>query len=312
MNVFGANKIIKQHISEGELNTFFVGFDLDDNGESKYRIKELVNLLINVIPEFAFGVNFGETTKNTEIVNMLKESARAIYEIKEFKKVRDLYNEGRYIDDEVSDKFLRRGEFGELILHLLLRDFHNTIPLLSKIYFKDSFSTAVHGFDAVHIQEDTKSLWLGETKIYFDGKKGVSKLIDDIKEHFSRDYMECEFAIISRKLKVLDNIPEKERWINLLSNSTTLKEQLNSITIPLLCTYESRTFIKYDNEELSEFIEEYEQEVRKLKEYFDKKNDHPLKNKLNIILMLFPIQNKKELIKKLHNNLYIMQKMGDM
>ncbi|WP_330558188.1 Hachiman antiphage defense system protein HamA [Acutalibacter sp. 1XD8-33] len=32
----------------------------------------------------------------------------------------------------------RRGEFGELILHLLLRDFKNTIPLISKVYFKDS------------------------------------------------------------------------------------------------------------------------------------------------------------------------------
>lgn len=34
--------------------------------------------------------------------------------------------------------FKNRGEFGEIILHFLLRDFKNTIPLVSKVYFKDS------------------------------------------------------------------------------------------------------------------------------------------------------------------------------
>lgn len=32
----------------------------------------------------------------------------------------------------------QRGEFGELLLHLILRDFKGTIPLISKVYFKDS------------------------------------------------------------------------------------------------------------------------------------------------------------------------------
>jgi hypothetical protein len=41
------------------------------------------------------------------------------------------------INPTKQDKDLARGEFGELILHLLLRDFHDTVPLLSKIYFKD-------------------------------------------------------------------------------------------------------------------------------------------------------------------------------
>ena len=36
-----------------------------------------------------------------------------------------------------TEKYKKRGEFGELILHLILRDFFETVPLLSKIYFKD-------------------------------------------------------------------------------------------------------------------------------------------------------------------------------
>ena len=81
---------------------------------------------------------FGNTGKvsNTEILEVVTESAKAIYKIDVFQKVRDLYGNGEEIDDEVADRYLRKGEFGELILHVLLRDFKNTIPLISKIYFK--------------------------------------------------------------------------------------------------------------------------------------------------------------------------------
>lgn len=311
MKLFGANKIVKEHISEADLCTYLVGFDLKDNGEKKYRINELVKLLVKAIPEFAFGHHLGEATDNTEIIQIIIDAAKAIYSIDEFQKVRDIYFDGLSIDDSVADRFLRRGEFGELILHLLLRDFHNTIPLISKIYFRDSFGTAVHGFDAVHIQENTKSLWLGESKLYTDGKQGVAALINDIKEHFKCNYLNSEFAIISRKVHLLDNIEQKEYWLDLLNDSTTLSEQLDSITIPLLCTYESNNFNKFNDEKIKAFIDDYEREVRGLKEYFDKKNEHPLKGNLNIILLLFPVQSKKELVVNLHKKLSAMQSLGD-
>ncbi len=311
MKLFGANKIITQHISEADLCTYFVGFDLNNNGESVYRINHLVRLLIEVIPEFAFGHHCGETTDNTEIVSTLIDAAKAIYSIDEFQKVRDLYLDNPLIDVSVADRFLRRGEFGELILHLLLRDFHETIPLISKIYFRDSFGTAVHGFDSVHIQENTKSLWLGESKLYTDGKKGVAALIDDIKEHFTNGYLDSEFAIITRKVHLLDNIPQKDYWLDLLNSSTTLRDQLNNIYIPLLCTYESDNFKKHNDEKIQAFIDDYEKEVRELKKYFDKNNDHPLKSNLHIIVLLFPIQSKKELVVNLHRILSKLQSLGD-
>ncbi len=312
MEYFGANKIIKQHICQKNLCTYFVGFDLDDNGKSCYRINDLVKLLIRVIPEFAFGYHLGHTTPSTEIVNTLSDAAKAVYSIDQFQKVRDIYLNGDSINDAVADRYLRRGEFGELILHLLLRDYQDTIPLISKIYFRDSLGTAVHGFDAVHIQESTKTLWLGESKLYTDGKRGISALIKDIKEHFLCDYLNSEFAIVSRKIKTIDNIPEKDHWIDLLRESTTMREQLDNINIPLLCTYESPLFIKHSDDRLYTFISEYESEMLSLKQYFDDNNDHPLKSNLNIILLLFPVQCKKELVTRLHRNLSNIQSMGEL
>lgn len=311
MALFGASKVITQSINETDLSTYFVGFDLAESGCNEYRWKSLIQLLIKVIPEFSFGFHHGEETNNTEVVQMVCESANAIYKIDEFKKVKDIYDKGECIPDDVSDKYLRRGEFGELILHLLLRDYYNTIPMISKIYFKDSYGHTVHGFDAVHIQPDNKSLWLGESKLYQDGKKGIKALIEDIKEHFCQDYLNNEFSIVSKKLKFVDSIPQKDYWLDLLDNSTKLSDQLTSITIPLLCTYTSDNFSKFNNEELDDFIEAYEKEMRELKAYFDSKYQHNWKTNLNVVLLLFPVKCKKELVRRLHGKLSLMQQIGE-
>ncbi len=308
---FNSEKIITHKINEAELSTFLVGFDIDDNGDSKYRIKPLIEKLSHVIYEFAFGFHDGETTHNTEILSKLTEAAQSIYKIDAFQKVKDIYENDGSINDDLEDKYLRRGEFGELILHLLLRDFHNTIPLLSKIYFKDSFGHTVHGFDSIHIEKNSKTLWLGESKLYKDGKVGLKALIKDIKEHFKSDYLDSEFLIVSKKLKHFDNIPEKDYWLDLMSKSTKLIDQLHSINIPLLCTYNSKLFTKYSDEKDQSFIDEYIEEMNELKRYFEERNDHPLKTKLNIILILFPVQDKEELVKGMHNKLSLLQKLGE-
>jgi len=308
---FNSQKIITNVINKTTLSTYLVGFDVNDDGTVSYRIKPLVEKLSHVIHEFAFGFHEGEGTDNTETLSKLTEAAASIYKIDAFQKVKDLYDNCGCIDDDVEDKFLRRGEFGELILHLLLRDFHETLPLLSKIYFKDSYGHTVHGFDAVHIHEETRTLWLGESKLYKNGKNGVRALVKDIEEHFKSDYLDSEFIIVSKKLKHFHNIPEKEHWLETMAKSTKLIDQLDTINIPLLCTYSSELFSKYDDEKSQDFLDEYIAEMEELKTYFEEKNNHPLKTRLNIILILFPVQNKEELVKGMHNKLSLLQALAE-
>lgn len=284
---FGAIRVITEHISESDLCTYFVGFDINpDNGDSEYRWKPFIKLLQGVISEFAFGFHEGVTVLQTEILQKLCEAAKSIR------------CDGK------------GGDIGELILHLLLRDFHDTIPLLSKIYFKDNRGIPVHGFDAVHIQPDEKTLWLGESKLYKDGKDGVLALIDDIKKHINGDYLNNEFALISKKVKICPEIPKKDYWINLMHENTKMADVLNSITIPLLCTYTSSNFSNF-KEATEEFIVSYEKEVRELKKNFDEKNDHPLKTDLNIILLLFPIKCKDELVEKMNKKITNLRAIDD-
>lgn len=304
---FGSERVIIQHISKDDFKSYFVGFnDLDGN----YRLKELVNVLQNVIPEFAFGFHAGEHIEINKLCSFIREAARSIYRIDKFEQTRDIYVNGAIPpSDTLAKKYLKNGEFGELILHLLLRDFHKTIPLLSKIFFKDSRGATVHGFDAVHVQPESKTLWLGEAKLYTDGEGGIRELVKDIKNHFVADYLEQEFALISKKVRIFDNIPKKNHWLDLMAENAKLSNVLQSINIPLLCTYTSDVFSKYNDEKLQGFIDEYEKEVNDLKEYFDDKNDHPWKTNLNIILLLFPIKSKNELVAEMHRKLFAMQMM---
>ncbi|WP_137513522.1 HamA C-terminal domain-containing protein, partial [Escherichia coli] len=183
MGPFKAHEVIEERIKGQDLCSYLVGFDINDSGVSFYRLDSLVMKILSALHEFAYGFHEGTQTDNTETLSKLIEASRSIYKIDEYQKVKDLYLNSGALTDDVADKYLRRGEFGELILHLLLRDFHSTVPLLSKIYFKDAVGHTVHGFDAVHIDPINKTLWLGESKLYIDPKKGISELIKDVEDH---------------------------------------------------------------------------------------------------------------------------------
>lgn len=307
--IFDKKNIIKENLY-GNNRAYYIKFDIDGN----YQIDSTISTLLNVIPEFAFGFHHGASTHNTELIEKLKIAAKSIYQIKEFLDILSLISRGNY-SDEIDDKYLKRGEFGELILHLLLRDRFDTIPLLSKIYFKDSYGHTVHGFDSIHITPDTQTLWLGESKLYKDPKQGITELLKDLDEHFTCDFLENEFSIIAKRIhdsqceEYNKAIQDRAYWIKLLQ-STDWKENLKSINIPLICTYSSNNiFSQYtDNDDLN-FITAYKNEITSLIEYFNERNAHKWKDKLNIILILFPVKDKNELVRLLHSKLHVLQQI---
>lgn len=127
--VFNSNEVIVQHFKQATLRSYYVGFDF-----GAFRLDALTEILMDAIVDFAFGYHTGILRQYDR--RKLKEAAKALYNIKEFKDAKETYiDNNEVIDDsiELPDKILKRGEFGELILHVLLRDFLNTIPLLSKI-----------------------------------------------------------------------------------------------------------------------------------------------------------------------------------
>lgn len=340
MTDFGLKYVLEQPIVEDKLKCFYIGYDL---GES--RLNEFTDVLMDAIVDFAFGYHTG--ILKTYDRRKLKEAAKSIYGIKSYEDVRWTYlEEHSEIDDsdveKSESKYMKRGEFGELILHTILRDYFNTFPMLSKIYFKDTDGVTVHGFDSIHIGQDLSdlskySLYFGESKVYNRksgkaGEKGIEDLIEDVKQHLDKDFLKRECVIVSKKKDSFvpiddynDNntkeeyetfLNQKNQWYNFLmdvaNGKNKLSDLLSSVTMPLICTYQSSIFANNRTDTHADFITTYETEVRELHSKFIKqlapaleKINGPLK--LNVLLILLPIPSKKDLIRTLHQKLYNQQ-----
>jgi len=341
-SMFNSEDIITEHISNADLRAYFVGYDF-----GMFRYDQLVNKIMETIVDFSFG--YHEGILSTYTTKEIRKAASLVYKIEKYdpnnpkhkKKTKDGMIPYKDEEEYKRLRYYNRGEFGELILHLLLRDFVKTSPLLSKIYFKDSIGHTVHGFDCVHIgksliDEEEMSLYLGESKLHRTGESGVDELIKDISEHFNRDFLENEFMLIGNKNSAFlspdqykdentygeycDYMKDKTYWYEQIRNvelgKCKLQEILKSVTIPMLCTYTSSAITNKSDENTDEFKKEYENEVQKLKLQFDAKlkqlqqgvgNGSPVSTNLNIVLMLFPIPDKKELVKRLHDKLFHYQ-----
>lgn len=307
---FDKKNIILTPIDENDLNSFLIDLDIGDDGLPYYPLNEFANSLISTIPEYVFANYEDPNIPQNDAVEKLREAAHSIYKIKDFDIMRKWYLEKDESVRAKVDKMSanRRGEFGELLLHLILRDFKGTVPLISKVYFKDSSGVPAHGFDTVHISPSEKILWLGESKFYVDAKNGLRDLLDDLGNHFTRSFLDEQFVIIKKNLSN-NSIPQRNEWIKNLSQCTALKDKINLINIPLLCTYSHDIYKKFADFSDAQAVTYHEANIRDLKTYFDDHNTHPLKNQLNVILLLFPVRNKKELVTLLHEKLWHMQNM---
>lgn len=305
---FDKKNVILLRLSDEDLNSFLIDKDINDDGTPKYMLEEFARVVMNVIPEYVFGKY--EKIENEEYVDKLREAANSIYKIKEFELMRRYYldNDQQALQELNQLPFKKRGEFGELILHLLLRDFKETVPLISKVYFKDSQGVPAHGFDAVHVSPNEKILWLGESKLYVDGKDGIRALIKDLNDHFKQDYLNDQFIIIKKNLECND-IPQRQQWLEILNHCSKLSDRIKMINIPILCVYENDIYTKFDDLSVQDAIQYHETNIKSLKQFFDREYYHPLKTHLNVILLLFPVRNKFELIKLLHKKLWHMQSM---
>lgn len=135
----------------------------------------------------------------------------------------------------------KRGEIGELLLHIILRTFYGSSRLISRIYFKDAANDTVKGFDCAHIVDTGSNgeleLWLGESKLYRDSYGAATAIYDELKIHLSRDYLRYEFAAITDKIP--SDYPRREQIISLLSRKTSLDQTFKSVVVPIFISYDS-------------------------------------------------------------------------
>lgn len=207
-----------------------------------------------------------------------------------------------------SPKYKSRGEFGELLLHYILKDFYKTIPAISKMYFKDGPNETVKGFDAVHVIENDEGLldlWLGEVKFYKDASQAIKDVIPEIEEHFAHDYLRTEFIAITNKLD--KESPFYEKLSQLISPDTSLDEIFERICVPVLITFNSKVIdkhVKYTNAYKEEMKTEMEKYFNQFESQFEK-----LGIDIEVHLFLLPLKTKETFVQMLNNKLNLWQQL---
>ena len=128
------------------------------------------------------------------------------------------------------------------------------------------------------------------------------------QEHFTKDYMNEQFTIIK---KCVDNntIPERDYWIKRLTQNKMLTDMVSHLSIPLLCVYSDDSYIKWLNQQIADIASVLKSNTRNLKQYFDNKNDAPLREKLDIVLFLMPVKDKHEFVVNAHKKLHLIQQL---
>lgn len=310
--VFDKAHLIEVTIEEDDLMSFLVRMDINDDCTPKYPEDELARLVFSVLPDYVFA--WHEDIQLENAIQKVSEAAKRLYETDPYHIMYDYYcNNNR--DADIVEKVREleennRGEFGELLLHLLLRDFKGTRSLVSKIYFSDARNVPPHGFDAVHFIPGSRQLWLGESKLYGDGKNGLKNLVTDLKQHLTRDYMHDQFVVIQKNLKSQTN-PDIDEWIKKFQKNDLLVDMIDGLNLAMLCVYPNDVFEKQLRAEMDNIqaLEYHKLNIREYKQYFDSINDCPVKEKVNIVLLLFPIKNKVDFVKTLHRKLWNAQQI---
>lgn len=287
MSVFNSEVVIKENHKNDDFKSYYVGYV-----NNEYDWDNLLNVMFDALIEFVYGCSRDAFDKKNIAITLQKAISRLIKKNKYAIK--------------------RTGDVGELLLHIILRDFFDTIPLVQKIHLKSSSEDAAKSFDIVHIKEidDKINLVLGEAKLYSNPNSAVTSLLDDVKKHYNQNFLQTEFVTISGQIPDhkllpddLDNLFCKMRnkfnsimpsIIKAQSTNSYLETIFDDTILVLFCAFKANTCAKY-KKVTKKFISEINQDLESIYKAFKAKNNC---TSGKIVFILFPLLDHDELIDK--------------
>lgn len=237
----------------------------------KWRAQTLAKHMMEWLPDFALSLADLRDSDSGTWVRMLRRAAALVYQ---------------------SEKFKNRGEFGELLLHLIVRQVYGSLPAISKIRYKSSRNDTVKGFDAVHVvgPPDEMELWLGEAKFYSDFAKAAADVAKELEAHTETDFLRDEFLLIRGKID--PELPHAAALTRLLDENVSLDEVFRCAAIPVLLTYDSECLASHSGCTTA-YAKTFEEEVRRLWARFAAKLS-PTHTAVHLILV--PLATKEALV----------------
>lgn len=244
------------------------GFEL-----KKWRVERLAAHLLDWLPDFAIRHD---------------ELPQAIENITDYRKLLEMAVR-RVYDLDTSEG---RGEIGELLLHVVCRQFSGTFPTVSKVYYKTSSNDFVKGFDLVHTRyngtTDHLELWLGEAKFWTSGAGAVADAIRSIRGHLEKGFLTSEKILLGGK--VSRDTPGYGKLAWLFDRDTPLDEIFERLIIPILIAYDSTNTANFEDDY------SYESALRSELVVFQEMLGRGLPRQLSAYCFYFPMDSKASLI----------------
>jgi hypothetical protein len=256
-----------------------------------WRNDQLADHVMEWLPEFALSYNELSQISHHNAVRMAKKAAKLVYQ---------------------TPKYGNRGEFGEIFLHIAIRQVYQSIPAISKIYYKSAVNETVKGFDAVHVVQGTGGLelWIGETKFYTNLNKAISDVAAEIVLHLETDYLKNEFLLIANKID--ENFPNAKELQALLDSNNSLDTIFSRVCIPVLLTYESKS-VAANSAASAEYLSSINVELNKAYDKLRKDlgssylGEFGANLPVTIHVILVPLHDKKKLVASLDKRLKELQ-----
>ena len=250
----------------------------------EWRAKQLADHVMDWLPEFALTASECETLGHQNATKLMRSAAKRVYD---------------------SEKFKNRGEFGEILLHAAIRQVFDSLPAVSKIFYKSANNDTVKGFDAVHVvgPPDDLELWLGEAKFYDDCARAITDVVAELNKHLETNYLRDEFALIVNKID--PKWPHAAVLQKLLQPEVSLDEVFTRVCIPILLTYDSPCIAAHRSCD-TVFAKAFEQEITK---HYTNFSGRQLPPEIRIHLFLLPLLEKKALTEVLDGKLKLWQQL---
>lgn len=191
----------------------------------------------------------------------------------------------------------KKGDYGELLLFLILDIIYNVPKFVTKVRLRSSVSEQIKGYDCAHvtIEEGEPCLWLGEAKFHQNFSTAVSDAFKSLDEHMEISYLEDELKILGGNVE----------WNRAHANYDELKKifQGRSIDkikfkIPVLLTYDSNS-IKNNTDLDDQFKTNLKEEIERHYATLEKKILKAIKTNFELVFIIFPLHTVQEIKQKL-------------
>ncbi|USD25100.1 DUF1837 domain-containing protein [Flagellimonas marinaquae] len=193
----------------------------------------------------------------------------------------------------ISDrKSSMKGDYGELLLFLILEVYYPAKKFVTKARLRSSKGDEIKGYDCAHfsIEDDGEiCLWLGEAKFHQSFSSAITKATESINKHLTIKSIKDELSILEGNIDIQGEEAEKlEDFLNSGKSIDKIK-----FKIPILLTYDS-SVVQSNSSICEKFSDELTEELNS--HYLNiegKKFTNPENFELHFILL--PLKQVKEI-----------------